>query len=227
MNYVILIFSLLLIFVSTACQNNANTGSTKRISSQAVKILSEQDIIAISTQACNEMDHRATIATNNHALNQRLNKIVNTLPNNINNRNINYKVYLNTEPNAWSTANGCIRVNSGLMKLLTDNELQAVLAHEQGHIALKHAIKSFRQAPYIEITDKANEIVIMVKQELAQQYEVEADEYALNLLLKEKINPIGLINMLSKMPIHASEYPTAHPSNLHRMNNILDKLKNK
>lgn len=227
MNYVILIFSLLLIFVSTACQNSANTCSTKRISSETVKILSEQDIIAISTQACNEMDHRATIATNNHALNQRLNKIVNTLPNNINNRNINYKVYLNIEPNAWSTANGCIRVNSGLMKLLTDNELQAVLAHEQGHIALKHAIKSFRQAPYIEITDKANEIVIMVKQEIAQQYEVEADEYALNLLLKEKIDPIGLINMLSKMPIHASEYPTAHPSNLHRMNNILDKLKNK
>ena len=227
MNYVILIFSLLLIFLSTACQNHTNIRTAKRIPSEAVKFLSEQDILAISQQACNEMDHRATIPANNHALSKRLNKIAKTLPNNINNNEINYKVYLNTEPNAWSTANGCIRVNSGLIKLLTDNELQAVLAHEQGHIALKHAIKSFRQAPYIEITDKANEIIIMVKQEIAQQYEVEADEYALNLLLKEKIDSIGLVNMLSKMPIHASEYPTSHPSNLHRKNNILDKLKNK
>ena len=212
MNYVILIFSLLLIFLSTACQNHTNIRTAKRIPSEAVKFLSEQDILAISQQACNEMDHKATIPVNNHALSKRLNKIAKTLPNNINNNEINYKVYLNTEPNAWSTANGCIRVNSGLIKLLTDNELQAVLAHEQGHIAL---------------TDKANEIIIMVKQEIAQQYEVEADEYALNLLLKEKIDPIGLVNMLSKMPIHASEYPTSHPSNLHRKNNILDKLKNK
>ncbi|MCX8650532.1 M48 family metalloprotease [Gilliamella sp. B2776] len=198
----------------------------KRIPSEAVKILSEQDILAISKQACNEMDNKATIAANHHALSKRLTKIAETLPNNIHNIKVNYKVYLNTEPNAWSTANGCVRVNSGLMKLLTDNELQAVLAHEQGHIALNHAIQSFRQAPYIEVTDKANEIVIIVKQEIAQKYEIEADEYALNLLLKEKIDPRGLVNMLFKMPIHASEHPTSHPSNLYRINNILDKLDN-
>lgn len=114
----LLIFSLLLIFLFTECQNNASVHTPKLIPSEGVKTLSEQDILAISKQACNEMDNRATIPTNYHALTKRLNKIAKTLPNYVSDNEINYKVYLNTEPIAWSTVNGCIRVNSGLMKLL-------------------------------------------------------------------------------------------------------------
>ena len=39
-------------------------------------------------------------------------------------------------------ANGCVRVYSGLMDMMTDNEVEAVLGHELGHVALGHSRKS-------------------------------------------------------------------------------------
>ncbi|OCG03991.1 M48 family metalloprotease [Gilliamella sp. wkB112] len=223
MKYVFLPLLCGLIFLSTGCQNQ-NTNLPLLLSSEQIQTLSEQDILAISEQACSEVDKHAIIVSDSHALNQRLYAVAQTLPTTINNIEVNYKVYLDAEPNAWSTANGCIRVNSGLIKQLTDNELQAVLAHEQAHIALKHTINSFQQAPYIVITDKADETVIIMKEQISQQYEMNADYYAFNLLVSEKINPMGLISMLVKMPIHSVAQSTSHPSTLARINNILRKL---
>ena len=42
------------------------------------------------------------------------------------------------EVNAWAMANGCIRVYSGLMDMMTNNEVEAVLGHEMGHVAHVH-----------------------------------------------------------------------------------------
>ncbi len=41
-------------------------------------------------------------------------------------------------------ANGCIRVYSGLMDMMTDNEVEAVIGHEMGHVALGHVKKECR-----------------------------------------------------------------------------------
>ena len=218
MKYIIFLFVVMLV----GCQNQIQPTI---ISSERIKTLSDSDILAISQQACIENDKKAIVAPDYHFLSKRLSNLTNKLPRKINNIELSYKVYLDSQPNAWSTANGCIRINSGLMKLLEDDELQAVIAHEQAHIALKHGISLFRQAPYIEITDKSNDIVIMVKEEISHQYEVEADNYAFDLLVKEKIDPKGLVNMLTKMPIHAKNQPTSHPTNINRINNITNKLK--
>ncbi|OTQ61347.1 M48 family metalloprotease [Gilliamella apis] len=223
MKSIILFISCVVILMLIGCQSQTRIPPTI-VSPEGVKSLSENDILAISQQACIENDNRAIIPPDYHHLNRRLSKIAQSLPKRINNIELNYKVYIDTDPNAWSTANGCIRINSGLIKLLEDNELQAVLAHEQAHIALKHGISLFRQAPYIEITDKANELVIIVKEETSHQYEVEADSYAFNLLVRESIDPIGLLKMLTKMPIHSKNQPTSHPSRIKRMANIVDRL---
>ncbi|SCC19962.1 putative metalloprotease [Gilliamella intestini] len=212
-------------FLLVACQSQ-NKKTTFIITSEQIKHLSEQDIEAIGTQVCVEADKRSVIANENSRLNKKLQMLAQTLPKKINNIELTYKVYLNTDPNAWSTVNGCIRINSGLIKLLNDNELQAVLAHEQAHIALKHAIKSFRLAPYVEITNK--DVVILVKKEVAQKYEFEADYYALQLLMSKNINPIGLVTMLKKIPIHSTTNTTkSHPSKIKRIARILDRLGNK
>jgi metalloprotease len=223
---IILFLSYLLLFLITGCQNQNKT-YPKVITSERLKSLSENDIFAISELACIEIDKRAVIPADDHALSQRLNKIAKTLPTQANNIEINYKVYINTEPNAWSTANGCIRVNSGLIKLLNDNELQAVLAHEQAHIALKHAVSLFLQAPYIEFTDNIDELVIIAKEEVAQQYEVEADNYAFDLLVSQNIDPMSLVEMLVKVPIHSTNNPTSHPSSKKRITNIINRINGK
>ncbi len=42
-------------------------------------------------------------------------------------RAFNYKVYLDTAPNAFAMADGSISVHSGLMDIMTDEEIRSVL----------------------------------------------------------------------------------------------------
>ena len=48
---------------------------------------------------------------------------------------LNYKVYLTKDVNAFATADGSVRVFSGLMDIMDDNQLLAVIGHEIGHVA--------------------------------------------------------------------------------------------
>lgn len=48
---------------------------------------------------------------------------------------LNYKVYKLKEVNAFATADGSVRVYAGLMDIMDDNELLAVIGHEIGHVA--------------------------------------------------------------------------------------------
>ncbi len=87
------------------------------------------------------MDSKATIAPANSEYAKRLTTIANALGNNINGQPVNYKVYMAKDVNAFAMANGCIRVYSGLMDMMTDNEVEAVIGHEMGHVALGHVKK--------------------------------------------------------------------------------------
>ncbi|XNM62934.1 M48 family metalloprotease [Escherichia coli] len=59
---------------------------------------------------------------------------------------MNYKVYVAKDVNAFAMANGCIRVYSGLMDLMNDNEVEAVVGHKMGHVALGHVKKGMQVA---------------------------------------------------------------------------------
>jgi putative metalloprotease len=59
---------------------------------------------------------------------------------------VNYKVYETKDVNAFAMANGCIRVYSGLMDMMNDNEVEAVIGHEMGHVALGHVKKGMQVA---------------------------------------------------------------------------------
>jgi metalloprotease len=53
----------------------------------------------------------------------------------------NFKVYLTKEVNAFAMADGTIRVFSGLMDLMNDEELLFIIGHEMGHVVKKHSRK--------------------------------------------------------------------------------------
>ena len=92
------------------------------------------------------MDGKATLAPADSTYTQRLNKIASALGDNINGQPVNYKVYMAKDVNAFAMANGCIRVYSGLMDMMTDNEVEAVIGHEMGHVALGHVKKGMQVA---------------------------------------------------------------------------------
>ncbi|QDE47656.1 hypothetical protein EIN43_21850 [Enterobacter hormaechei] len=164
---------------------------------------------ALSDEACKDMDGKATLAPANSTYTQRLNKIASALGDNINGQPVNYKVYMAKDVNAFAMANGCIRVYSGLMDMMTDNEVEAVIGHEMGHVALGHVKKgmqvalgtnavraaaasaggivgSLSQSQLGDVGEK------LVNSQFSQRQESEADDYSYDLLRKRGINPSGL-----------------------------------
>jgi putative metalloprotease len=58
----------------------------------------------------------------------------------------NCKVYLSSEINAFALADGTIRIYSGLMDMVDDEELRFVIGHEMGHVAKEHIRKKMQLA---------------------------------------------------------------------------------
>lgn len=59
---------------------------------------------------------------------------------------LNFKVYQTNEINAFACADGSVRVYTGLMDLMTDDEILGVLGHEIGHVAHKDSKNAFKNA---------------------------------------------------------------------------------
>lgn len=204
----------------SACQTNKITV----MNHEQLQLLTDEQIIQFNQQSCARQDRYEVLASPSHALQQHLNNIVHPLPKSINNQILNYRVYINTQPAAWASLNGCVRVTSGLLKNLNDNEVQAVLAHEIGHVALKHSIKAFRAAKSAEVMSN-NEIILLTPQSLTQQQELEADEFAINLLKQHHLNLDGLITMLDKLNHHQKQASHTHPDMIARKQALIRKIR--
>ena len=230
----------------SGCQNMDSNGllSSGTGALQAFS-LSDQQVQALSDQACADMDSKATIAPSNSTYTQRLNKIASALGDNINGQPVNYKVYVAKDVNAFAMANGCIRVYSGLMDLMSDNEVEAVVGHEMGHVALGHVKKGMQVAigtnalraaaasaggivgslSQSQIGDLGEKLV---NSQFSQRQESEADDYSYDLLRKRGINPTGLATSFEKLSKledgRQSSMFDDHPASQERAQHIRERL---
>ena len=189
---------------------NVNTDTLMQSGAQAYQAytLSDADVKTLSVQSCEEMDKKAQIAPDDSEYAQRLKKISAALGDNINGTPANYKVYLTKDVNAWAMANGCIRVYSGLMDMMNDNEVEGVLGHEMGHVALGHTRKAMQVAYSataarsaisslggVSATLSQSQLADLgekyVNAQFSQKQESEADDYSFDLLKKRGIDPTG------------------------------------
>ncbi len=131
----------------TGCEN-INTQMAAQSGVQAIQAatLSDADARSLANQSCKELDSQSQIASSKSKYTKRLNKIAKAMGNNINGLPVNYKVYMTDDINAFAMANGCIRVYSSLMDMMTDDEIEGVLGHEMGHVALGHSLKAMKVA---------------------------------------------------------------------------------
>ncbi len=93
------------------------------------------------------MDQKSQVAPPANKYAVRLAQAIKSMPATVNGKKASCKVYLTKNVNAWAMANGCIRVYSGLMDLMNDDELRGVIGHEIGHVALGHS-KARMQTAY-------------------------------------------------------------------------------
>ena len=203
------------------CQS-AKTGdlagavSTVSTASKALT-LSDSDVVALSNESCEAMDAQNKVAPANSKYTQRLNRVVKAFPKDIEGKKAVYKVYLTKDVNAWAMANGCIRVYSGLMDLMNDDELRGVIGHEIGHVALGHS-KSRMQTAYATsavrqiAAQSGNSAVAQLSRsqagelgekflnaQFSQSQESASDDYSFDLLTKLKLPRKGLVTGFQKL----------------------------
>ncbi|AMO47247.1 putative metalloprotease [Kosakonia oryzendophytica] len=207
--------------------------------------LSDAQVKALSDDACKQMDSKASIAPASSPYSQRLSKIAAALGDNINGQPVNYKVYVAKDVNAFAMANGCIRVYSALMDMMTDNEVEAVIGHEMGHVALGHVKKGMQVAlgtnALRAAAASAGGIVgslsqsqlgalgeQLVNSQFSQRQESEADDYSYDLLRKRGINPSGLATSFEKLAKmeegRQSSMFDDHPASAERAQHIRDRM---
>ncbi|OCG68945.1 MULTISPECIES: M48 family metallopeptidase [unclassified Gilliamella] len=225
------------------CKNmSADDLTSLGMKSLKAATLSDNDVKALSQQSCAQMDAQSRIAPKNSVYTKRLNKIAKALGNNLDGTPINYKVYITKDVNAWAMANGCVRVYSGLMDMMTDNEIQGVLGHELGHVALGHSKKAMQVAYATEIARDAaaasgnaklaslsNSSLgalasAVINAQFSQKQEQDADNYSFDYLVKKKINPAGLATAFDKLGGGDASILSSHPSSTARADNIRKKL---
>ncbi|WP_392561481.1 M48 family metallopeptidase [Orbus sturtevantii] len=224
------------------CQMDTNNMLNLGMQSAQIASLSDSDVKALSDKSCAQMDAEAKIAATNNAYTTRLNKITKALGNEINGTKVNYKVYLTNDVNAWAMANGCVRVYSGLMDKMTDNEIQGVLGHELGHVALGHSKKAMQvsygtQLARGAIAASTNSTIANLTQsqlgdltegiinaQFSQKQESQADNYSFDFLVKKGINPLGIATAFEKLGGGEASLLSTHPASSDRAKNIRDKI---
>lgn len=161
---------------------------------------SDADAAALAKKAIEEMDANNPVAgpTDGYAI--RLNRVFakHATSEGV---TLNYKVYLVKDINAFACADGSVRVFAGLMDIMDDNELLAVIGHEIGHVvnhdtrdAIKAAYKkealmdaASSQSGKVEAITSSQLGAIgsaMIDSKHSRKQESEADLYSYNFMKK-------------------------------------------
>jgi putative metalloprotease len=117
--------------------------------------VSDEDLQAATRQMVAQMDKQNKVAPAANKYAKRLARLTKGLKHE-DELQLNFKVYLTKDVNAFATPDGSIRVFSGLMDLMKDDhELRSILGHEIGHVKLGHTLKAARTAYLASAAAKA------------------------------------------------------------------------
>lgn len=194
--------------------------------------ISNTQVKAMAFSAAQSMDAKNSVAPDGNPYAERLKRITANLkvPANL---NLNYKVYLSDDVNAFAMADGTVRVYKGLMDLMNDQELLFVMGHEIGHVKHEHSKQAYRMAYAAQATRKAAASAggtagalaagslgglaeKLVNSQFSQREETEADEFGLKFLKTNNINPQAAVTALEKLGGGESSMFSTHPGSKER-----------
>lgn len=207
--------------------------------------LDENSVKQTASLAAQELDSQTDVAQADSAYSQRLARLTRNLQNH-DGLNLNYKVYMNPELNAFAMADGTVRVHSGLLDAMPDDQVLAVLCHEIGHVKLKH---SYNQIKEQLLTDAAFQAAIsvggtignltssqlgqlgkaVIAARFSQADELEADAYAVAALKGLGRDPWAMKRSIETLQAKygaGGGFLSSHPSNQKRLEQIEQVIRN-
>ena len=192
-------------------------------------------------------DQQNKVAPASNPYSKRLAKLTQGL-NSVDGVPLNFKVYLTNDVNAFACADGSVRVYSGLMDRMTDDEVLGVIGHEIGHVAHKDTKNAFKQALLNSaildgIASTSSTAAALTQSQLAQlgsslvsakysrKQESNADDYGYDFLKATGKNPWAMAMAFSKLESMEAGAQTnglaqmfsSHPSTPDRIQHIVDR----
>ena len=210
--------------------NLALSGASKAI--QALTISDEQ-IQAYVRQSVIQMDAQNKVSPATSSYSKRLANLTRGLTD-VDGLPLNFKVYETTQVNAFACADGSVRVYSGLMDLLSDDEVLGVIGHEIGHVALKHSKKEMQNAYLTSaaldgLGSMSTSLASLSQSQLrafgeaalnarySKKQELQADDYGYEFLKAKGKNPIAMIKSFQKMLALKNSQSSATSSSMNQL----------
>ena len=165
---------------------------------------------------------------------------------------LNFKVYQTSDVNAFACPDGSVRVYTGLMDIMTDDELLGVIGHEIGHV-LKHHSKNALKNQLLTgalrdgLSAMGGKIGALSSSQLgaigetlvnakySRSQETEADDCGYDFLVSKGKNPYGMVKAFQKLQAleqksgGSSSYLTkmfsSHPDTQARIKHMSDRCK--
>ena len=190
-----------------------------RLSQSGAKILqamaiTDNDILGYVSQSVAQLDAESQIATSGNYV-TRLNRITKGLTD-VDGTPLTFKVYKNDEVNAFACADGNVRVYTGLLDVMTDNEALGVIGHEVGHVALKHTLNAYKMSLYasaaMDVIASTGNVAAaltdsvlgqlgeqMINAKYSRKQETEADDFGYEFLKGANKNPYYMAMAFEKL----------------------------
>lgn len=210
--------------------------------------LTNAQVVNYSKQAIKEMDSKNPVAPASDPYAQRLARIV-ARHKTVSGLPINYKVYKVADVNAFATADGSVRVFKGLMDIMSDSELLAIMGHEIGHVinedsrdAMKSALR--RSAVRNAVASQSGSLGQLSRSQLggladqmlgasfSRKQETEADDYGYSFLKKNGYSVMALASSFEKLAKlgggggnKVTAILSSHPDSQSRAKRIRDRAK--
>ena len=175
--------------------------------------ITDVQIAALSRESVAQMDARNTLAPSSYQ--ERLARLLADV-HDVEGLPINYKVYKTDEINAFACGDGSIRVYSGLMDVMNDEELMAIIGHECGHVVHQDTKKAMKAA---YMTAAARNLIgatggtiaslsqsvlgtigeSFLNSQYSQKQEYSADDYGYKFSTEHGYSPYSMYNALNKL----------------------------
>lgn len=240
--YRLLTISLISLLLS-GCDNEGefNLGSAiaTGVSLFQAATLEDSDIQQAASLSAARLDQQHRLASADSPYTKRLTRLTRNLRE-VDGLQLNYRVYLSPKINAFAMADGTIRVHSGLMDAMPDDQLLAVIGHEIGHVRLQHSFQQMRQqlltnAVFQAAHSAGGDIAVLSQSELGElayraigaQFsrgdELAADAYAQQLLKQLGEDPAAMMRAITTLQAkygNGGGFLSTHPSNPKRLENL-------
>ncbi len=178
--------------------------------------ISNNEIIALCEEHMMEMDTTNIILPDDDPYTKRLGRVMARFKN-LGSMRLNYAVYDDESTvNAFASGDGSVRVYSGLMDLMDDDELFAVIGHELGHLN-NHDVRDAYRTAYLVVAarygiasfgERANAISMgflgdlsdeLANNAYSRHQENKADEAAYRFCIANNVDPYAMYHALEKL----------------------------